>query len=107
MIAKRSYQNVPGPELHLNNKALRDINDKVRSFSSDQLIERFHCLIGKRLNGTIKLMEALELERIDARFNLEDQAEMDRVTEFQQAWALERSELLSSIERIVANLRAE
>jgi hypothetical protein len=93
--------------LHLNNKALRDIDDKVRSFSSDQLIERFHCLIGERLNGTIKLMEALELERIDARFDLEDQAEMNRVTEFQKAWALERSELLSSIERLVARLKTE
>jgi hypothetical protein len=107
VVAKRSYRNVPGPELHLNNKALRDIDDKVRFFSPGQLIERFHCLIGKRLNGTIRLMEALELERIDARFDSEDHAEMDRVTEFQQAWALERSELLSSIERIVANLRAE
>jgi hypothetical protein len=107
VVAKRGYQNVRGPELRLNNKALRDIDDKVRSLSSDQLIERFHCLIGKRLNGTIKLMEALELERIDARFDLEDQAEMDRVTEFQEAWALERFELLSSIERLVARLKTE
>jgi hypothetical protein len=107
VVAKRSYQNVPGPGLHFNNKALRDIYEKVRSFSSDQLIERFHCLTGKRLNGTIKLMEALELERIDARFDSEDQAEMDRVTEFQEAWALERSELLSSIGRLVARLKAE
>lgn len=106
VVAKRSYKNAPGPELRLNNKALRDIDDKVRSFSSDELIEQFHCLIGKRLNGTIRLMEALELERIDARLDSEERAEMDRVTEFRQAWAVERSELLASIQRLIAGLKA-
>jgi hypothetical protein len=107
VVTERSYQSMPGPVLRLNNKALRDLDDRVRCLSSDQLLERFHCLIGQRLNEPLKLLEALELDRIDARLDSEDRAEMDRVSEFQEAWALERSELLSSIERLVARLKAE
>jgi len=106
VFARRSYRTIPGPALQLNNSTLREIGQRVRCLSSDQLLERFHCLIGKRLNGTIKLMEALELERIDARFDSEERAEMDRVTEFREAWAAERSELLASIERLIAGLKA-
>jgi hypothetical protein len=98
---------VPGPLLDRNNKALREIEYKVRCISSDELLKRFHDLIGRRLHEPLKLLEALELEHIDARLDSEERAEMDRVTEFQEAWALERSELLSSIERLVARLKAE
>jgi hypothetical protein len=107
VVTKRSYRSAPGPVLQLNNEALRNIEHKVRCFSSDQLLERFHYLIGKRLNETLKLMEALELERIDARLDSEELTEMDRVTEFRQSWAVERSELLASIERLIADLKAE
>jgi hypothetical protein len=98
---------MPGPMFQLNNDALRSIESKVRCFSSDQLLERFHYLIGKRLNEPLKLMEALELERIDARLDSEERTEMDRITEFRETWAVERSMLLASIERLIASLKAE
>jgi hypothetical protein len=91
----------------LNNNALQSIESNVRCFSSDQLLERVHYLIGKRLNEPLKLMEALELESIDARLDSEERDEMDRVTEFREAWAVERSALLTSIERLIAGLKAE
>jgi hypothetical protein len=92
---------------HVNNNALRSIERNVRCFSFEQLLERFHYLIAKRLNEPLRLMEALELERIDARLDSEERDEMEHVTEFREAWAVERAALLASNEGIIAGLKAE
>lgn len=52
-------------------------------------------------------MEALELERIEARLDSEEQSDMDRVADYRAAWDKERSDLLGSIERLIAALRSE
>lgn len=105
--AKPSNPSVSGPLLQLNNIARRNIEQKVQCFSSDQLLARFHDLVGKRLAEPLKLLEALELEMIEARLDSEERAEVDRVTEFHKTWDGERSALLASIERLVAGLREE
>jgi hypothetical protein len=105
-MEKRRDQGVPGPALQLNNNTRRNIEYKVQGFSSEQLVERFHGLVDKRLNESLKLMEAIELDRIEARLNSEDNEEMNHVTEFRDEWVLERGELLASIERIVAGLKS-
>jgi hypothetical protein len=82
-----------------------DIEQNLRSLSTDQLFGRFHELTDKRLEGTLKFYEVLELERIEVLLDREDAAEMNRVEEFRNSWYGERSSIVESIEKLLANFK--
>jgi hypothetical protein len=102
----RGYRATLGPEIEANSRARRGIERQVSALSNDQLLERFHYLVDRSLHGTIGVMEALELDYVEARLDCRDQAEIGRATNFQRDWENERAELFSSIERLIADLRA-
>lgn len=105
--AGQSRRSTHHPGSHGNSAALLALDHQVRELSSGDLLERFHQLIDCRLCKPLRLMEALELERIEARLDSEEQSDMDRVADYRAAWDKERSDLLASIERLIAALRSE
>jgi hypothetical protein len=48
----------------------------------------------------------LELERIEARLDTEDQDEAARLAVFQDDWHRERNELVASIEHVLARFKS-
>jgi hypothetical protein len=82
------------------------IVDQVRALDSDQLLDRYHELVDKRLQGTLDFTELLELERIEARLDTEDQDDAARLTILQDDWRRERNELVASIEHLLARFKA-
>ena len=106
IAGSQNHRGARRPALQVDNSARRDIELRIKCLPSDQLLERFHELIDKRLNETLMFVDAFELDRIEARLISEEQPDMDRVMEFRNAWALERTELVSSIERLIADLKA-
>jgi hypothetical protein len=82
------------------------IVDQVRALDSDQLLDRYHELVNKRLQGTLDFTELLELERIEARLDTEDQDDAARLTILQDDWRRERNELVASIEHLLARFKA-
>jgi hypothetical protein len=82
------------------------IVDQVRALDSDQLLDRYHELVDKRLQGTLDFTELLELERIEARLDTEDENEAARLTILQDDWRRERDELVASIEHLLARFKA-
>jgi hypothetical protein len=82
------------------------IVDQVTALESDQLHDRYHELVDKRLQGMLGFTELFELERIDARLDCEDQDEAARLTILQDDWRRERNELVESIEHLLARFKA-
>ncbi len=82
------------------------IIDRVKAFGRDQLGDRYHELVDKRLQGTLDFTELLELERIEARLDAEDQDEAARLTILQEDWRRERNQLVASIEHLLARFKA-
>jgi hypothetical protein len=82
------------------------IVDQVRALDSDQLLDRYHELVDKRLQGTLDFTELLKLERIEARLDTEDQDDAARLTILQDDWHRERNELVASIEHLLARFKA-
>jgi hypothetical protein len=82
------------------------IVDQVRALDSDQLLDRYHELVDKRLQGTLDFTELLKLERIEARLDTEDQDDAARLTILQDDWRRERNELVASIEHLLARFKA-
>src|ERR1039458_8585877 len=80
------------------------IVDQVRALDSDQLLDRYHELVDKRLQGTLDFTELLE--RIEARLDTEDQDDAARLTILQDDWRRERNELVASIEHLLARFKA-
>ena len=84
----------------------RVIDNRVRTLSEYQLLERYRQLVDRRLEGSIGVADSFELDRIEARMNVQDQSEMHRVVSLQNEWKQEREAILDSIEQIVAQLKA-
>jgi len=82
------------------------ILDQVKGLESEQLHDRYHELVDKRLQGALRYTELFELERIEARLDTEDQDEAVRFTTLQDDWRRERNELVASIERLLARFKA-
>jgi len=82
------------------------IVDQVKALEPDRLRNRYHELVDKRLLGALDFAELFELERIDARLDAEDQDEEACLTVVQDDWQRERSELVASIERLLARFKA-
>lgn len=87
-------------------KEAQAIMDKVKALGSGELYDRYHELVDKRLQGTLDFTELLELERIEARLDTEDQDESARLTILQEDWRRERDELVASIEHVLARFKA-
>jgi hypothetical protein len=87
-------------------KEAQAIMDQVKALGSDQLHDRHHELVDKRLQGTLGFTELFELERVEARLDDEDQDEAGRLTIFQEDWRRERNELVASIEHLLARFKA-
>lgn len=68
----------------------------------NEVLDRYHELIDKRLVGELGYKEFFELDRIEARLNAEDEGELQDLRVSQEKWRQERRELVSSIERLLA-----
>jgi hypothetical protein len=91
--------------LRIGNDA-QAIVDLVKALAPDQLGERYHELVDKRLLGTLDFTEFFELERIEARLDTEDRDETARLTVLEEDWRRERNELVASIEHLLARFKA-
>jgi hypothetical protein len=75
------------------------------ALDSDQLLERYHELVDKRLQGALEYTESFEPERIEARLDAEDQDDATRLAILQDDWRRERNSLLASIMHLLARFR--
>lgn len=99
MIAPTDIESVPNEDAIL-------IEDRVQTFSKDELLERYHELVDKRFEEErLPYTEHFELERIEARLAAEDRDEVKRLASVDDDHARQRDELLTSIENLVARLR--
>jgi len=92
---------IPGP-----NDDAKAIEDRVQSFSQDQLLARYHELVNLILEKNLEYTERFELERIEARLDYQDKDELERTAAMREAWEQERGELVDSLERLLAGFRA-
>lgn len=92
-------------EAKLNPDA-RAIENRVQALSTDTLLACYHELVHKRLEGQLSYAECFELDRIEARLDAEDQSEGDRLTALQYDWQRRRSQLVASVERLLARFEA-
>ena len=82
------------------------IDSQVRDMGAAQLLERYHDLVDRRLEGSISVKESFELSRIEARLNVDEQDDVNRAAAFRNNWNRERETLLASVEHMLAPLRA-
>jgi len=68
----------------------------------NEVLDRYHELIDKRLTDELNYRESFELDRIEARLNAEDETELRDLRATQEEWQRERLELVSSIERLLS-----
>jgi hypothetical protein len=88
------------------NEDARAIENRVHALSADELLARYHELVDKRLEKQLLYTEYFELDRINARIEAEDQSEVKRLTALEESWRQERSQLVGSIERLLARFEA-
>lgn len=95
----------PGMSAGLNGDA-QAIQHRVQTLSTDELHERYHELVDKRLAETVHYTELLELDLIEVRLETGDKDELNRVLALQADWRQQRDTLVISIEQLLARLRA-
>ena len=78
------------------------IDANVRNMDENEVLDRYHELIDKRLTDELNYRESFELDRIEARLNAEDETELRDLRATQEEWQRERLELVSSIERLLS-----
>lgn len=88
------------------NRDVEVIEGQVQSLSADQLLDRYHELVDRRLDGGIRFRESFELDRIEARLDADDQDEPGRLKVLQDDWQRERDALVTSIESLLTRFRA-
>ncbi|MGO4882799.1 MAG: hypothetical protein ACLP59_18565 [Bryobacteraceae bacterium] len=81
------------------------IVDDVKALDTDQLHDRYHELVDKRLQGELDFTELFELERIEARLDAQDQDEAAHLTILREDWSRERADLIASVERLLARFK--
>lgn len=82
------------------------IGGRVQALPTDQLLERYHELVDRRLAGRIDLAESFELDCIESRLDVDDEGELSRLADFRTKWERDRSELVASIESLLAHFKA-
>lgn len=88
------------------NKEASAIILKAATLSEDQLLARYHELVDQRFERPLDYKERFELERIEARLDAACEADMERVAAARGAWETDRTKLISSLEQLLADLRA-
>jgi hypothetical protein len=91
------------PEMASDVKA---IERRVQDLPADDLSERYHELVDRRFAGPLSSAESFELGRIEARLDLLDEDERERVANLRQEWRREREELVHSVESLLARIKA-
>jgi hypothetical protein len=79
----------------------------VQAFSPDGLLARYHDLVDRRFERELRYMEHFELERIEARLDSGSTDELERTAAIRQSWERERTDLVASLERLLAGFKAE
>ena len=92
----------PRPRRVVENQEVRNVLDRVATMSDQQVREQYHLLVDKG-RANLSPLERFELERIEARLDAEDRDPVLEARERQ--WQEERTELLDSIEQLLAKLR--
>jgi hypothetical protein len=82
------------------------IERRVQALSDDQLLGRYHDLVDRRLDGAIRYTELFELDRIEARLNMSEQDEIDRMAVLRDEWRRERDAIVTSIDSLLSRFRA-
>jgi hypothetical protein len=103
----RDYRLQSREDMVVDNTPRIEIDRRIRLLPSDEIIQRFHCLVDKRLQGTLRFIESFELDCIEARLDAEEQAELSGAVDSQNDWIRERSQLIESIERLLATVSAK
>ncbi len=93
---------IPGP-----NEDAKAIEREVQAFSPDGLLARYHDLVDRRFERELRYMEHFELERIEARLDSGSTDELERTAAIRQSWERERTDLVASLERLLAGFKAE
>jgi len=94
------HQTTPGEP-----SAAQIINNRVLGLSDEQVLDRYHELVDKRLQDSVNVEESFELGRIEARLNAEEQTDTDRASALRRDWLRERDFVVASIERMLAQIR--
>lgn len=81
------------------------IEARLQSLTEDELLARYHDLVDQRFEQPLNYTERFELERIEARLDYQDKDELERTAAIRGAWEQERSDLLASLERLLAGFR--
>jgi hypothetical protein len=87
------------------NEDAQAIEDRVRTFSENELLVRYHDLVDQRFERPLEYTERFELERIEARLDFEAGDELKHVTAERRSWEGERGELVASLERLLSEFR--
>jgi hypothetical protein len=90
----------------VDNTPRLEIESRIRSLPSDEVIQRFHFLVDKRLHDTLRFIESFELDCIESRLDAEEQAELCSAVDVENDWIRERSQLVESIGKLLSILSA-
>ena len=82
------------------------IESSLQALSTDELLDRYHELIDRRLIGRLQLKESFELDRIESRLNAEDEDGLRQLADYKKQWQRERTELVANIEGLLARLKS-
>ena len=105
-VGRRETDSTPSADSLRMGRDAQAIVDRVKALDPNQLGDRYHELVDKRLLGMLDFTELFELERIEARLDSEDPDEAARLTILQDDWRRERNELVASIEHLLARFKA-
>ena len=76
---------------------------RIASLPDNELRQRYHELVDKRLTSQLTVLERFELERIGVRLDAEDRD--PKIEARDRQWEMERTALLQSIEDLLLKLR--
>jgi len=88
------------------NEDAKVIEARLQSFTNDELLARYHELVDLNFERSLEYTENFELERIEARLDSQANDELERTAAMREAWEQERSELVASLERLLAGFRS-
>lgn len=88
------------------NEDAKVIEARLQSFTSVELLARYHDLVDLKFERDLEYTESFELARIEARLDYQDRDELEHTAAIRETWEQERGELVASLERLLAGFRA-
>jgi hypothetical protein len=79
------------------------VASRIAVMADREVRQRYHELVDKRLVSELTVLERFELERIETRLDAEDRD--PKIEERDRQWAMERTQLLESIDDLLLKLR--